>query len=258
MPCNIQTTSTNFVKRHYFSRLFTAHGTQLSNKWQHVRQLSNCLSSSSHVAFHQHKSKQPTHFKKSTSLFNHIEANDLRMEYCNATFHEVIGVQCKYDEPPQAIQDLVINELDYDEIYTYNSNKHKNTDQQAIFFTKMSLVLHNNATHNKENAKIPRIEKYIDDFVIELTKACQLDVNPKLMMHPGVLKLKIGEAAFAANADREGHFNRNLIWVILENKHVLNTCCKGGDVQLASCMLAACQKTSSGYLNQSTIIQQQK
>ena len=50
-----------------------------------------------------------------------------------------------------------------------------------------------------------------------------------------------GVRVFSASADREGRRGLEIIWVMLENKHVDDTRYSEGDIQLISCMIAACQ-----------------
>ena len=53
--------------------------------------------------------------------------------------------------------------------------------------------------------------------------------------------------SYAAYADREGRCGIGLVWIIQENKHIGDTRFEQGDIQLATCMLAAFQENQDKF-----------
>jgi hypothetical protein len=179
-------------------------------------------------------------FKDSTSKFNYVEEEALRIKVVpKDSFLEMIEIdEIKVNDVPQSLIDLYLSDFSSEDIKVYNPKKYPELNENvSSFLVKLRLVLENNA----RISDIPREERFIDDMAIELMKAVKYDDGKTLTMRPCSLKLVVGDRVFSASADREGRRDLEIIWVMQENKHVDDTRYSEGDIQLISCMIAACQ-----------------
>ena len=108
------------------------------------------------------------------------------------------------DELPESMQELMLKDFNYIEIYEYDMSQHQHlSDLQCQFLLRHSLVLQNNYA-DKKSKPISRMEAYIHEMSSILMKACHLDDGRYLVMKHVDRVLKIGENSYAAQADREG------------------------------------------------------
>jgi hypothetical protein len=181
-------------------------------------------------------------FKSSTSKFNYVEEQALKINIVpKKNFMELVGEDIGgllEEDVPDSVKDLYLEDVTPKKILIFDPDEYPElNDTVSSFLVKLSLVLLNNAHTND----VPREEKLIDDMAVELMKAVKYDDGRDLTMRSCSLRLQIGDRIFAAEADREGRRGIGIIWVMQENKHIDDTRYSGGDVQLISCMIAACQ-----------------
>jgi len=177
-------------------------------------------------------------FKKSTSMFNYIEEEGLKITITPTNDFEDIVPEGEDFEVPSSAKDLFLETFSEGEIRLFDPEAYNNMDENiSIFLIKLKMVLDNNA----QLVDVSREEGYIDDMMREVTRAVKYDDGKHLIMKHCSLKLTVGDRTFAAIADREGRRGSRIVWIIQENKHVDDARYKGGDIQLASCMIAACQ-----------------
>jgi len=132
---------------------------------------------------------------------------------------------------------LLLEGFSEKEIVTFDPKEHDIDEDASSFLIKLKLVLENSS----QIADVLREERFIDDMMRELLRATKYDDAKHLVMIPCSLKLVVGDRTFSAEADREGRLGLKIIWIMQENKHVDDTRYSKGDVQLVSCMIAACQ-----------------
>jgi hypothetical protein len=179
-------------------------------------------------------------FKDSTSKFNYVEEDALRIEIIpKQSFLEAMEMdEIITNNLPKSLTNLYLESFFPEDIKIYNPKKHPDLDENASsFLIKLRLVLENNA----RVSDVSREERFIDDMAIEIMKAVRYDDGKTLTMRPCSLKLVVGSRTFSASADREGRRGLEIIWIMQENKHIDDTRYSEGDIQLISCMIAACQ-----------------
>lgn len=187
-------------------------------------------------------------FKESTSLFGRLEEDALNIRWVEMkTFDEVLNYKELSDrtnvatefDVPETIRRLYMEQISADDIRIFRPSKYPNMAKPCLsFLSKLKFVVMN----NDESRENPREEGHIDDLIIDLFKTLQFDDGENMIIKCCYLNLSIAGKKFSANADREGRREMKILWVIQEIKHINDSRFKEGDVQLASCMLAACQQ----------------
>jgi len=184
-------------------------------------------------------------FKESTSAFGALEEEALRIKIENKiSFEEILQltqltqlypVYCKV---PDLAEELYMDDIDADSVRVFRPSKYPQMSKNcASFLTKLKLVLLN----NDQSTEVSREEGHIDDLVMHLMRMVEFDDGINLTVKHCYLNLEIGSRSFSANADREGRKGLDVIWVLQESKHTGDPRYEGGDIQLISCMIAACQ-----------------
>jgi len=179
-------------------------------------------------------------FKISTSKFNYIEEEALRIKITPTTFSKLMNMDdlIEKDDLPQTVKDLYLEEMTPNKIMVFDPDEHPEmNDTMCSFLIKLKIVLRNNI----QFSDVPREEEFIDDMTVDLMKSMKYDDGKELTMGSCTLKLSVGSRNFAAEADREGRRGAGIVWIIQENKHINDNWYKEGDIQLISCMIAACQ-----------------
>ena len=181
-------------------------------------------------------------FKESASKFamNEEEALMIKINETNKV-SEIFPRYSKVETNPD-LHHLKLEGFNRDEILTFVPTKHSSlSDDQRRFLTKLRHVLINNEVdvHNS------KCELYIQAMIDILLQQCKLDDALSLEMLPSVLRMYIGDRSFATQSDREGRKDGQLVWVLQESKHKNDTRYRGGDIQLVSAIIAACQQNYS-------------
>jgi hypothetical protein len=179
-------------------------------------------------------------FKSSTSKFNYIEEEGLRIKiFCRSSFSDVLGRDIpENNDPPLSAKELYLEDMTKDKVLIFHPEDCSQMSETAsAFLVKLKLVLFNNA----QISDVSREERFIDDMAIDLMRAVKYDDGKNFTMRSCTLKLAVGSKTFAAEADREGRRGTGIIWVMQENKHIDDTRYSEGDIQLVSCMIAAYQ-----------------
>jgi len=179
-------------------------------------------------------------FKISTSKFNYIEEEALRIKIIPATFSELMDTDglIESEDLPQTVKDLYLEEMTPNKIMTFDPDEHPEMNETMYsFLVKLKIVLRNNIQFRD----VPREERFIDDMTVDLMRSMKYDDGKEFTMGSCTLKLSVGSRNFAAEADREGRRGTGIIWIMQENKHINDNWYKEGDIQLISCMIAACQ-----------------
>jgi hypothetical protein len=194
-------------------------------------------------------------FKVSTSLFGGLEEEALNMCWSDMeSFDEVLNYQAypeeythiaKETEVPEPMRHLYMEKLSADDIRIFRPSKHPGISKIcSSLFSKLRFVLLN----NDQSRQVPREEGHIDDLILDLLKTMEFDDGENMMVKCCYLDLVIAGKSFSANADREGRRGMEILWIMQESKHVNDSRFKDGDVQLVSCMLAACQFNHTQFL----------
>ena len=181
-------------------------------------------------------------FKTSASKFNYIEEEALRIKIISTTFSELMDINdadlIKEEDLPQTVKDLYLEEMTPNKIMIFDPDEHPEMNEIIYsFLIKLKVVLRNNI----QFSDVPREEKFIDDMTVDLMKSMKYDDGKEFTMGSCTLRLSVGSRNFAAEADREGKRGTGIIWIMQENKHINDNWYKEGDIQLISCMIAACQ-----------------
>ena len=181
-------------------------------------------------------------FKNSTSKFNYVEEKALRIKIIPTMFSELMDIDdsglVENDDLPQTVKDLYLEEMTPNKIMTFDPDEHPEINETMYpFLIKLRMVMFNNV----QFSDVHREEKFIDDMTVDLMRSMKYDDGKEFTMKSCTLKLSIGSRNFAAEADREGRRGTGIIWIMQENKHINDNWYREGDIQLISCMIAACQ-----------------
>jgi hypothetical protein len=177
-------------------------------------------------------------FRNSTSLFQQAEMAAL-IQIQDADAPDAIFGAAHINVPIyDGLQSLELPGFNDGSIFAYEANSQDGLNVvQRKFLTKLRFVLIN----NHPDSTAPRCEEYVRDLAAHLCDCAGLDDGMNLVLLPCNLRLQIGEATFAAIADKECRRGRELACVIQEEKHRGTSTYLRGDLQIACAMIAATQ-----------------
>jgi hypothetical protein len=155
-------------------------------------------------------------FRNSTSLFLQ-EMAALNIQIRDADTPDAIFGAAHINVPIyDGLQSLELPGFNDGSIFAYEANPQDGLNVvQRKFLTKLRFVLIN----NHPDSTAPRCEEYVRDLAAHLCDCAGLDDGMNLVLLPCNLRLQIGEATFAAIADKECRSGRELACVIQEEKH---------------------------------------
>lgn len=179
-------------------------------------------------------------FGVSTSRFGRIEEKALKIKIKETSqIGDIIDNIFMPEDINGRLKEMYLPDFDNTKILTYSSDKYPNlSSYQSKFLFKLRLLMLNNLPETE----LPNCERFIDDFAAYLYDIVGFDDGKDLIMQPCNLRLKICDEEFAAHADKEGRRGAEITWVLCEDKHRKSSTYKKGDIQLASCMIAAFQE----------------